>query len=138
LERLPDAAIPETLPAELRQHQLLIDRAKALRQIHFPADDVDMDTYERARSPAHLRLIFEDFFGSRLSDLETGQADPGAKRHRDQDFSRAKEICCCCFALQVNPRPTPCGRRDLQRHAVKGAMNRLLQGDVGSGKTLSP
>src|SRR5437764_1010564 len=44
--------IPETLPADLRERQHLINRAEALREIHFPADDASLDDYENARSPA--------------------------------------------------------------------------------------
>ena len=62
LALLPDAAIPETLPAELRRRRKLINRADALRAIHFPTEDTPLKLYEQSRSPAHLRLIFEDFF----------------------------------------------------------------------------
>ena len=62
LALLPDSAIPETLPADLRLRQKLIRRAEALRAIHFPPDDTPLALYDQSRSPAHLRLIFEDFF----------------------------------------------------------------------------
>src|SRR6185369_10864816 len=61
LALLPDAAIPETLPAELLRRKRLVSRSEALRRIHFPADDTPLALYDQARSPAHLRLIFEDF-----------------------------------------------------------------------------
>src|SRR6266550_6287101 len=62
LALLPDAAIPESLPAELLRRHKLINRSVALRAIHFPTDDTPLKLYEQSRSPAHLRLIFEDFF----------------------------------------------------------------------------
>src|SRR5947209_11908205 len=62
LGRLDDEAFTETLPAELIERQHLAPRADALRRIHFPAEDAPLAEYERARSPAHLRLIFEEFF----------------------------------------------------------------------------
>src|SRR5205823_1234353 len=62
LNRIDDEAITETLPEDLRSRQHLIGRADALRRIHFPTEDVPLADYERARSPAHLRLIFEEFF----------------------------------------------------------------------------
>jgi ATP-dependent DNA helicase RecG len=40
----------------------LISRADAFRQTHFPADDAPLDDYNRFASPAHRRLIFEEFF----------------------------------------------------------------------------
>src|SRR6266576_767055 len=61
LTAIPDD-IPETLPADLRKRQHLISRAEALHSIHFPAEDASLIDYENARSPAHLRLIFEEVF----------------------------------------------------------------------------
>src|SRR6185295_6523070 len=55
LALLPDSAIAETLPAELRRRHKLIDRGAALRAIHFPAADTPLKLYEQSRSPAHLR-----------------------------------------------------------------------------------
>jgi len=137
LERLPDKAIPETLPAELRQRQLLIDRAKALRQIHFPADEVDLDIYERARSPAHLRLIFEDFFW-----LTFGLVLKRGKRIREP---KGTEIKISPELKKSVAAVLPFKLTRAQRHVVaeifndmqsRAPMNRLLQGDVGSGKTI--
>jgi len=62
LAGIADESIPETLPAELRQRQRLINRVEALRLIHFPSESASLEEYERSRSPAHRRLIFEDFF----------------------------------------------------------------------------
>src|SRR2546421_1380247 len=59
---LLNSAIPETLPADLCQRQELINRTDALRQIHFPPEAATLADYERARSPAHRRLIFEELF----------------------------------------------------------------------------
>src|SRR5438128_162005 len=62
LNAIPDESMPETFPAELRQRQRLMSRDEAFRRIHFPAEDALLEQYEQARSPAHVRLIFEDFF----------------------------------------------------------------------------
>src|SRR5437660_10116150 len=62
LNAIPDKSIPETFPAELRQRQRLMGRDEALRRIHFPTEDAPLNLYEQARSPAHIRLIFDDFF----------------------------------------------------------------------------
>src|SRR6266446_8348774 len=58
--------IPETLPADLRKRQRLINRAEALREIHFPSEDALLTDYENARSLAHFRLIFEEVFSLAL------------------------------------------------------------------------
>src|SRR5205085_1813765 len=62
LSKLDDEAFKETLPAELITRQHLASRADTTRRIHFPSEDAPLADYERARSPAHLRLIFEEFF----------------------------------------------------------------------------
>src|SRR5215213_4924236 len=62
LNILDDKALEETLPADLRHRTHLIGRAQALREIHFPPQNVSMTDYEISRSPAHVRMIFEDFF----------------------------------------------------------------------------
>ncbi len=137
LEHLPDAAIPETLPDELRRRRRLIGRAKALRQIHFPAADVPLDDYERARSPAHLRLIFEDFFW-----LTFGLILKRGKRIREP---KGTLITISADLKKSIADVLPFRLTRAQRHVVaeifndlqsKAPMNRLLQGDVGSGKTI--
>jgi len=60
LVEIPQSSIAETLPADLRKRQRLIDRGAALREIHFPSDESSLAEYEEARSPAHRRLIFEE------------------------------------------------------------------------------
>jgi ATP-dependent DNA helicase RecG len=137
LAQLPDSAIPETLPADLIRRKKLIDRASALRRIHFPDEDTPLSVYEQSRSPAHLRLIFEDFFWVALGI--------GLKRGR-----RIKEIKGTKIKLDQATKVRigsvlPFKLTDAQRSAVKdifkdlksdAPMNRLLQGDVGSGKTI--
>jgi RecG-like helicase len=52
------------LPPDLIERQKLISRAEALTQIHFPPENAAITDYEHARSMAHIRLIFEEFFGT--------------------------------------------------------------------------
>ncbi len=134
---LPDAAIPETLPVELRRRQKLINRSVALRAIHFPTDDTALTLYEESRSPAHLRLIFEDFFWVVLAiALKRG------KRTRETKASVIKLN--RATKLRIGS-VLPFKLTEAQRRVVKeifrdlqstAPMNRLLQGDVGSGKTI--
>jgi len=137
LAQLPDSAFPETLPDDLRQRRKLIARGKAMRQIHFPPDDTSLALYDQARSPAHLRLIFEDLFWVALGiSLKRGK--------------RAKEAKGALIKLDQATKlrigsVLPFKLTDAQRRVVKeifkdmksdAPMNRLLQGDVGSGKTI--
>ena len=137
LALLPDSAIPETLPAELLRRRKLVSRSKALRQIHFPPEDTPLALYEQARSPAHLRLIFEDFFWVALGiSLKRGRRVKETKGTRIKLDQATK--------LRIGS-VLPFKLTEAQRRVVKeifkdlksdAPMNRLLQGDVGSGKTI--
>lgn len=137
LDSIPDKQIPETLPADLRQRQRLVSRGEALRRIHFPSEDVPLAQYEQARSPAHLRLIFEEFFWVTLGlGLKRSQRIKEAKGTTVKIDSRVKQSIASVLPFKL----TRAQRRavaqifnDLQSDAP---MNRLLQGDVGSGKTI--
>lgn len=134
---LPDSAIAENLPADLRRRQKLIPRSVAFRQIHFPPDDVSLADYENARSSAHRRLIFEELFWLAL----------GSATKRGERIKESKGV-----AIKVDEAikkriasVLPFKLTDAQRRVVKeifrdlkseAPMNRLLQGDVGSGKTI--
>jgi len=134
---LPDSAMPETLPEELLRRRKLISRSQALRHIHFPPEEVPLALYDEARSPAHLRLIFEDFFWVALGiSLKRGRRvkeTKGTKIKLDQ-----------ATKLRIGS-VLPFKLTEAQRRVVKdifkdlksdAPMNRLLQGDVGSGKTI--
>jgi ATP-dependent DNA helicase RecG len=137
LALLPDEVIPETLPAELRQRRKLIGRAEALRQIHFPPEDTPLALYDQSRSPAHLRLIFEDFFWVALGiSLKRGKRTKETKGATIKIDQATK--------LRIGT-VLPFKLTEAQRRVVKeifkdlksdAPMNRLLQGDVGSGKTI--
>ena len=137
LENLDKKSVIETLPVELVKRQNLISRADALKQIHFPPDDANLVEYAAARSKAHLRLIFEEFFWVSFAlQLKRGERKKEPKgtiieitetlRRRIEEFLP--------FTL------TDAQNRVIERIfadlASDAPMNRLVQGDVGSGKTI--
>jgi ATP-dependent DNA helicase RecG len=133
LESLPP--IEDPLPAHLLRQLKLPDRSSAIRALHFPAPDSDLRLLNAFRSPAHFRLIFEEFFW-----LECGLELKRAKARLNPgiafDPKRARER-----IIQMLPfKPTGAQKRVLAEIAHDMAephpMYRLLQGDVGSGKTL--
>jgi ATP-dependent DNA helicase RecG len=137
LAELPDAAIKENLPGDLRQRQNLIGRAAALRQIHFPPADAALDDYESARSPAHRRLIFEELLWLSLAlSVKRGtrakESKPATIKIDDAIKRRIKSV--LPFTLTEAQRKVV---KEIFRDMKSDApMNRLLQGDVGSGKTI--
>jgi ATP-dependent DNA helicase RecG len=134
LEELPP--VEDELPEELRRRLKLPDRWTAIRETHFPPQDTDMRLLNAFRSQAQFRLIFEEFFW-----LECGVA---LKR------SKARSMPGISFELTERVRervkamlpfkPTGAQKRVLGEIAqdmnAPRPMNRLLQGDVGSGKTI--
>ncbi len=128
--------IDDPLPQYLRQRLKMPDRWTAIRHTHFPPPEADLRLLNQFRSPAQFRLIFEEFFW-----LECGIA---LKR------SKAKTLPGIAFEITDRVRekvkamlpfkPTEAQKRVIQEIAndMKAArpMNRLLQGDVGSGKTI--
>jgi ATP-dependent DNA helicase RecG len=137
LARLPDEEIAETLPTDLIGRQKLISRAEGLRRIHFPTEDVPLADYERARSPAHLRLIFEEFFWVALAialrKSERVKEPKGAVIEIDESVRQhLAEV----LPFSLTAAQERAIRRILDDMQSDAPMNRLLQGDVGSGKTI--
>lgn len=122
--------VPERLPQSLRQKFKLVDRRTALQEIHFPQDS---DTLHQARR----RLIFEEFFLFQLK-LQAFRwlhrhEQPGVAHTAGQEaLERFKTH--LPFALTgAQQRVAEEIFRDMHSRVP---MNRLVQGDVGSGKTI--
>ena len=136
LARLDDAAFGETLPAELITRQRLASRAEATRRIHFPSDDAPLADYERARSPAHLRLIFEEFFWVALAiGLRRDERVKEPKGALIEVTPHVRERITSVLPFALTGAQERAVTRILEDMQSDVPMNRLLQGDVGSGKT---
>ncbi len=126
-----DRGLPETLQADIIQRYHLMNRTEAMHQIHFPQDT-------RTMQKARERLKFEELFYNQLSILSRASA----RRQKTDGFVMSV----------VGPRFNyfyknllPFPLTNAQKRVIKEIhadmksgkqMNRLLQGDVGSGKTL--
>ena len=137
LARLPDKAFTETLPRDLLARRKLSGRGAALRDVHFPGAATSLDDYAQMRSPAHHRLIFEELFWVAL-----GLAVKRGERIKER---KAAIIKIDSAMKQRIGSVLPFKLTEAQRKVVKelfkdmrsdAPMNRLLQGDVGSGKTI--
>ena len=139
LEELREG-VQETLPCLLPESVLmrlkLPGRMEALRAVHFPAAGTPMAQLQAAATPAHRRLIFEELFYLELG-LEV-------KRRKFQEktgiaFETSDKVRAALRAV-LPFHPTKAQKRTLgeiagdMRRPVP--MRRLLQGDVGSGKTI--
>lgn len=137
LGRLTDSEIPETLPAALLSRRKLISRAQAARQIHFPTDEFPLELYNLSRSPAHLRLIFEDFFLVALGiSLKRGRRVKEVKGTKIKLDQATKVRIGSVLPFKLTDAQRRVVREIFKDLKSDAPMNRLLQGDVGSGKTI--
>jgi ATP-dependent DNA helicase RecG len=134
---LDEIVLPEdALPDSVRTRQKLPTLAEALREIHCPSPDANVALLNEFRSPAQTRLIFEEFFW-----LECGLTLKKSKARAASGISfavteRVREQ----IKTMLPFKPTSAQKRVAQEIAndmkQPHPMNRLLQGDVGSGKTI--
>jgi ATP-dependent DNA helicase RecG len=108
-----------------------------LRKIHFPSEDAPLTQYEQARSPAHLRLIFEDFFWLAFGlVLKRGQRIKESKGGIIKIDNRVKESIASVLPFKLTRAQRRVVAEVFNDMKSDAPMNRLLQGDVGSGKTI--
>lgn len=127
---------PDPLPVSVRERRSFPAVGDAIREVHLPSANADLRLLNEFRSPAQVRLIFDEFFW-----LECGLA---LKRTRARAANgipfevtgRVREQ----IRTMLPFKPTGAQRRVTQEIAndmkQPFPMNRLLQGDVGSGKTI--
>jgi ATP-dependent DNA helicase RecG len=130
------AEMPDPIPAIVRSRMGLISPTEALWKVHWPEAGESLTDLQSARTPAHLRLIFEELFFVELG-LEFKRRQMKAQtgiafRLDDRVREAIKKI--------LPFHPTAAQKRVLKEIATDMGkpypMRRLLQGDVGSGKTI--
>jgi ATP-dependent DNA helicase RecG len=135
LENLP-AETPDAVPACVRGRMGLIPFVEALWKVHWPDPGESFDALQKARTPAHIRLIFEELFFVELG-LELKRRE---QRARTGIAFRLDEPVRASIKRVLPFHPTSAQKRVLGEIAADLAkpcpMRRLLQGDVGSGKTI--
>ncbi len=126
----------DELPASVRERIRLPDLPSAIHDVHIPLAHTSLQLLNEFRTPAQIRLIFDEFFW-----LECGLALKKCRSRQAQGIAfdvteRAREQ----IKKLLPFKPTAAQRRVMQEIAddMKAGhpMNRLLQGDVGSGKTI--
>jgi ATP-dependent DNA helicase RecG len=121
--------IPDALPDQLRSQHKLVDIRTALNEIHFPSSDAKMQAARR-------RLAFEEFLAIQIGVLQQ------RRKWRDQP---GKALAIDSHNLSTFIASLPFELTRAQRRTLdeilgdirqSSPMSRLLQGDVGSGKTV--
>lgn len=134
LDLLDTCAIEELLPPELSQGMMTLP--EALRTLHRPPPTLQLSDLETGQHPAQRRLILEELLAHNLSMLALRA---GAQRFHAQPLS-ANDALKNKLLAALPFKPTGAQARvvaEIERDmALDAPMMRLVQGDVGSGKTL--
>jgi len=128
--------LPEPIPAAVRAHLGLISPRAALWNVHWPEPGESFEALQSSRTPAHIRMIFDELFfvelGLELKRREQKAQTGIAFRLDEKARAAIKKI--------LPFHPTAAQKRVLKEIAADMEkpypMRRLLQGDVGSGKTI--
>ncbi|HZH35046.1 MAG TPA: ATP-dependent DNA helicase RecG, partial [Pyrinomonadaceae bacterium] len=137
VNRLEESSVGETLPSDLIERNKLISRFDALREIHFPPEDSVVSDYERARSNAHLRLIFEEFFWNSFAlAFRRSERTKEPKGAVIEITDKIREHIFSVLPFELTGAQTRVVEQIIKDMQSDAPMNRLIQGDVGSGKTI--
>ncbi|HEX3102687.1 MAG TPA: ATP-dependent DNA helicase RecG, partial [Pyrinomonadaceae bacterium] len=137
LADLDTSSVIEDLPVEILERQHLVSRSQALAEIHFPPENALLSEYEMFRSPAHQRLIFDEFFWLSFSmQLLRGERQKEPKGTVIEITDRTKERLKNILPFTLTEAQKKVIGEIFSDLKSDAPMNRLVQGDVGSGKTI--
>ena len=137
LTELDLESLEDDLPSELRQRYALPTWGEALRELHRPGDSADVELLNQRRSAAHRRLIYGEFLELQIElGLLRSYEIREDKQHRyeltDSVRSAMREI----LPFQLTDAQEKVLAQIVADLESPHPMLRLLQGDVGSGKTI--
>ncbi len=137
LQKLENETAQESLPTELLTRNKLIRRSQAIREIHFPPENASLIEYTKARSDAHLRLIFEEFFWVSFAlQFTRGERTKEEKGAIIEITNKMRERIDQLLPFTLTKAQNRVIERIFSDMQSDSPMNRLVQGDVGSGKTI--
>jgi ATP-dependent DNA helicase RecG len=129
--------VPELLPDAMRRRHRFPTREEALTRVHRPGEGESLDLYNKFRAPAQLRLIFEEFFHFFVA--------LGLRRRANDGLVKPRTFPVDDPIREIVRKVLPFRLTDAQRKVLKEIaadlsstkpMRRIVQGDVGSGKTI--
>jgi ATP-dependent DNA helicase RecG len=135
-EQVP-AGLEDPLPPDLRERLSVVGRGEALRRVHLPGEADRLELLNSFRSPAHVRLILEELL---LFQLGLARRRSGVRAERKRAAFEVRDAAREAVK-RILPFPLTAAQRRVVREIAEDLrsphpMNRLVQGDVGSGKTL--
>jgi ATP-dependent DNA helicase RecG len=136
LEQLP-ATVPDLLPPDIRTRLGLVPRRVAIEEAHFPPNEAGLDELNAFRTPAQRRMIFEEFFLFQVGHAWRRHATsmelkPYVPKVDDRIRASAAKI----LPFRLTPGQKQALKDIVEDMLRPQPMHRLLQGDVGAGKTI--
>jgi len=128
--------MPDILPVYIQKQHGLISLQQALQEIHFPETSADVTALNSGTSPAHRRLVFEELYLLELGLAERrrdNQQRHGTAMRTNATLERRLREMLPFQLTKAQEKVLSEIKTDLR---VSRPMHRLLQGDVGSGKTI--
>ena len=136
IDQLP-SEIPDLLPSHMRARLNLAPRRVAVEESHFPPNEARVDELNAFRTTAQRRMIFEEFFLFQIGHAWRRHATSmELKPHVPKVDDRIRASAAKILPFKLTP-----GQRQAVKEIVDDMrrpqpMHRLLQGDVGAGKTI--
>ncbi|MCB9024680.1 MAG: ATP-dependent DNA helicase RecG [Bdellovibrionaceae bacterium] len=135
VEKPEEEPLVDPLPSWLKEKYQLYNRGKALKEIHLPPNNLG-SAYLEFKSPAQRRIIFDEFF-----QLEMLMASNKVQIQKELGFAMTKESPRSVELLNELPFELTGAQKKALQEILKDLkaphpMHRLVQGDVGSGKTM--
>src|SRR3989475_3092689 len=134
---LYEIRLDDPMPPDLRAHRSVVGRGEALRRLHLPGPDEDVALLNAARGAAHRRLILEELF---LFQLGLALRRRGVRQRRKgiafEVTDRARDAVKRILPFHLTAAQKRVLRQIAEDMKSPHPMNRLVQGDVGCGKTM--
>jgi ATP-dependent DNA helicase RecG len=136
LDQLP-ATVPDALPAEMRDRLRLVPRRVAMEESHFPPNEASVEELNGFRTMPQRRLIFEEFFLFQIGHAwrrhaTSSELKPYVPKVDDRIRASAARI----LPFKLTPGQKQAVKEIVDDMLLAKPMHRLLQGDVGAGKTI--
>ena len=136
LDQLP-GSIPDVLASDLRDRLRLVPRRVAIEESHFPPNDASVEQLNAFRTPPQRRLIFEEFFLFQIGHAWRRHATsielkPYVPKVDDRIRASAAKV----LPFKLTPGQKQALKEIVEDMLLPKPMHRLLQGDVGAGKTI--
>lgn len=130
-------SLTDVVPERVLIRQRLLPMRVALREVHFPSAPADLEALNRGETPAHRRLAFEELFLLQLGLASRRQAlNEQTKTVRVDPTTPLVGRLRALLPFRLTPAQERVLAEIQQDMAAPRPMNRLLQGDVGCGKTV--